>query len=384
MERLWRMVKYEEVYLRAYSDGWEAEISLARFLWRYCHVRPHSSLGFKTPYEVYTEAEPYSSRPELTTSGAGTVQYNAPTSLSLPAVVPQSLGKLCLFLAISSILPCWSLASPTLWRGICRDLSVDQRLLYSVCHGLCGSAWHPSMSWIARRDVSIYSQQCSRFCWCAIDACISTCGFILEWCGNSDASMGTQPALRALATLQLYSGTIFRCLRSGSTVSLRSRPSGQFARLPEGMRSVSHWLACIVLTLVLMGGPARLATALQMPSSSQPLSSPASYRCDGDLLQVQYEAGAVDDPDIPNSLAGTLPGAFVLIDWRDQHLQLPRTNNSSAVPSYSDGRWWWRPVSAEQPEFRQRRGSLISYACEPATPAQEAPLAPGTASGPGV
>jgi putative transposase len=38
VERLWRTVKYEEVYLRAYSDGWETEISLARFLWRYCHV----------------------------------------------------------------------------------------------------------------------------------------------------------------------------------------------------------------------------------------------------------------------------------------------------------------------------------------------------------
>jgi putative transposase len=74
VERLWRRVKYEEVYLRAYSDGWEAEISLARFLWRYCHVRPHSSLGGKTPHEVYTETEPCSSRPELTMSGAGNVQ----------------------------------------------------------------------------------------------------------------------------------------------------------------------------------------------------------------------------------------------------------------------------------------------------------------------
>jgi putative transposase len=74
VERLWRTVKYEEVYLRAYSDGWEAEISLARFLWRYCHVRPHSSLGGRTPHEVYTETEPCSSRPRLTMSGAGTVQ----------------------------------------------------------------------------------------------------------------------------------------------------------------------------------------------------------------------------------------------------------------------------------------------------------------------
>ena len=74
VERLWRTVKYEEVYLRAYSDGWEAEISLARFLWRYCHVRPHSSLGGRTPHEVYTETEPCSSRLGLTMSGAGTVQ----------------------------------------------------------------------------------------------------------------------------------------------------------------------------------------------------------------------------------------------------------------------------------------------------------------------
>ena len=55
-----------EVYLRAYSDGWEAEISLARLLWRYCHVRPHSSLRGRTPYEVYIETELRPSRPELT------------------------------------------------------------------------------------------------------------------------------------------------------------------------------------------------------------------------------------------------------------------------------------------------------------------------------
>jgi putative transposase len=81
VERLWRIVKYEEVYLHAYSDGLEAEISLAHFLWRYCHVRPYSSLGGRTPNEVYTEIEPCSSRPEVTMSGARTVQYKAPTSV---------------------------------------------------------------------------------------------------------------------------------------------------------------------------------------------------------------------------------------------------------------------------------------------------------------
>ncbi len=32
VKRLWRTLNYEKVYPRAYSDGWEAEISLARFL----------------------------------------------------------------------------------------------------------------------------------------------------------------------------------------------------------------------------------------------------------------------------------------------------------------------------------------------------------------
>ncbi len=41
VERLWRTLKYEEVYLRSYSDGWKAEVYLTRFLWRYCHVRSH-------------------------------------------------------------------------------------------------------------------------------------------------------------------------------------------------------------------------------------------------------------------------------------------------------------------------------------------------------
>ncbi|MFY8148900.1 MAG: transposase [Prochlorococcaceae cyanobacterium] len=49
VEQLWRTVKYEDAYLRAYIDVWDAEMNLARFLWRYCQVRPHSALGGKTP-----------------------------------------------------------------------------------------------------------------------------------------------------------------------------------------------------------------------------------------------------------------------------------------------------------------------------------------------
>lgn len=74
VERLWRTVKYEEVSLCAYSDGWETEISLACFFWRYGHVSPHSALRGKSPHEAYTPTKPCSSRPELTMSGTRSFQ----------------------------------------------------------------------------------------------------------------------------------------------------------------------------------------------------------------------------------------------------------------------------------------------------------------------
>ena len=56
IERLWRSVKYEEVYLRDYADGWEAEQSLARYFQFYCQRRIHQALGYRTPAEVYGQA----------------------------------------------------------------------------------------------------------------------------------------------------------------------------------------------------------------------------------------------------------------------------------------------------------------------------------------
>lgn len=53
VERLWRTVKYEEVYLRDYHSGWEAEEHLASYFRFYCHERIHQSLGYRTPAEVY-------------------------------------------------------------------------------------------------------------------------------------------------------------------------------------------------------------------------------------------------------------------------------------------------------------------------------------------
>jgi len=53
VERLWRTVKYEEVYLRAYDSVSEARASISRYLAFYNRGRPHSSLDERTPDEAY-------------------------------------------------------------------------------------------------------------------------------------------------------------------------------------------------------------------------------------------------------------------------------------------------------------------------------------------
>jgi putative transposase len=53
IERLWRTVKYEEVYLKAYEGGREARIGLGAYFRFYNTCRPHQSLGYRTPEEVY-------------------------------------------------------------------------------------------------------------------------------------------------------------------------------------------------------------------------------------------------------------------------------------------------------------------------------------------
>ncbi|MCK1453206.1 transposase, partial [Bradyrhizobium sp. 35] len=53
VERLWRSVKYEEVYLRAYETVSEARDSIGRYLDVYNRRRPHSSLDGSTPDQAY-------------------------------------------------------------------------------------------------------------------------------------------------------------------------------------------------------------------------------------------------------------------------------------------------------------------------------------------
>ena len=54
IERLWRSVKYEEVYLKAYQNGRDARIGLGNYFRFYNTERPHQAHGYRTPAEVYT------------------------------------------------------------------------------------------------------------------------------------------------------------------------------------------------------------------------------------------------------------------------------------------------------------------------------------------
>lgn len=68
IERFWRSLKYEEVYLYAYNDLNEAQAGLERYFGYYNSDRRHSSLGKQAPNAVYGEATPNPVLPHLPNS----------------------------------------------------------------------------------------------------------------------------------------------------------------------------------------------------------------------------------------------------------------------------------------------------------------------------
>ena len=56
VERLWRSLKYEETYLKAYQNVAEARHSIAAYFDFYNHERLHQALGYGTPRQVFEEA----------------------------------------------------------------------------------------------------------------------------------------------------------------------------------------------------------------------------------------------------------------------------------------------------------------------------------------
>ena len=62
VERLWRSLKYEEVYLKSYQSVREMETGLEGWFAFYNHDRPHQSLAYRTPAEAYHDPTPVSPR----------------------------------------------------------------------------------------------------------------------------------------------------------------------------------------------------------------------------------------------------------------------------------------------------------------------------------
>jgi len=90
-ERLWRTVKYEEVYLREYADGHDLIRSLRRYFDYYNNHRPHSSLGYRTPLEVYFEG-----RDSLCSASAAPSLRKAKESEESLQLTPNTKGKMVL------------------------------------------------------------------------------------------------------------------------------------------------------------------------------------------------------------------------------------------------------------------------------------------------
>jgi putative transposase len=55
IERLWRSLKHEDIYLKHYADGREAGAGIAKWIAFYNGSRPHQALGYKTPMAVWRE-----------------------------------------------------------------------------------------------------------------------------------------------------------------------------------------------------------------------------------------------------------------------------------------------------------------------------------------
>ena len=117
-------------------------------------------------------------------------------------------------------------------------------------------------------------------------------------------------------------------------------------------------IAVIALLAVVIGPPGPVAFA-------DTVSKGVAYRCDGTALIATLHSGDVDAQSIPNSIDGTVPGAFVVLQGAELTLQLPRTNNAGAA-SFTDGQWWWSLEDPDHPRFLRRRGlgDIQTLVCE--------------------
>ena len=148
-----------------------------------------------------------------------------------------------------------------------------------------------------------------------------------------------------------------------------NRDGQPFQNIPSILSQLGGGLRSLRLPLLARGAALTLVAAwLPLPLAwADSAPQVRDYRCGGEALRAELVPGAVDAVGIPNTTAGTLPGAYLLLRWRGVQLQLPRTNNAGPL-SFSDGKWAWSQPDPDHPLLRLRRpgGDLQEFPCEPA------------------
>ena len=92
VERLWRTIKYEEVYLHAYQSVSQARTSIETYLRFYNARRPHSSLDRNTPDQAYFIPPQHNPRRRSTYRSENPVQTNGTSSNYYAAQEPTAMA----------------------------------------------------------------------------------------------------------------------------------------------------------------------------------------------------------------------------------------------------------------------------------------------------
>ena len=85
IERFWWTIKYEDIHLKSYETVAEARAGITAFIKYYNEERPHQSLKYKTPYEVYFNRKPQNL---ITPSLAMPVKSTSPSGMASAIAAP--------------------------------------------------------------------------------------------------------------------------------------------------------------------------------------------------------------------------------------------------------------------------------------------------------
>lgn len=119
-ERLWRTVKYEEVYTKEYTSIEQAQAALAAYFRFYNHERPHQALGYQTPQQVHFALETPPPVGMMENTPLRSVFSIIPTGAATTTIS----GNKCMIVGVMT----WTLIYPCFWFNNGVQLMVCMRL----------------------------------------------------------------------------------------------------------------------------------------------------------------------------------------------------------------------------------------------------------------